>query len=204
MKKDSIDWTQSKVLFVANSFTPHQRNSINFKNLPIQLWEVKSFKDDLWSFEQIKPLQQSESIDVITGDKELKSITNTVKTYSLEDHFKSGWENSRELYDELEEELLKIDSRLEVNPVKYYIGYKIGTVVLFEIIAMKSKLVLKLYRVRPENLNDPEKQTKYSKNSFKYYHKHMTEYVVSNQEDIAYAVFLAKQVHKLSEQKKMI
>lgn len=204
LKKDSVDWSQSKVIFIANSFTPHQRNSINFKNLPIQLWEVKSFKDDLWSFEQIKPLQQSESIDVISADKEIHTITREVKTYTLEDHFKSGWENSRELYDELEEELLKIDNRLEVSPVKYYIGYKIGAVVLFDIKVFQSKLELELYRVQPKDLKDPEHKLKYKKDSYKFYNKHISTLQLKSQEDIAYAIFLAKQISKLSEEKGLV
>jgi len=37
LKRKDIDWTQSKVLFLANSFTVHQQNAINFKDLPIEL-----------------------------------------------------------------------------------------------------------------------------------------------------------------------
>src|SRR3990167_1065718 len=44
LKRDDIDWSQTRVIFLANSFTVHQRNAINFKDLPIELWEVKKFK----------------------------------------------------------------------------------------------------------------------------------------------------------------
>ncbi len=39
LTRDQIDWNQSRVIFVANSFTEHQRGAINFRDLPIELWQ---------------------------------------------------------------------------------------------------------------------------------------------------------------------
>ena len=33
MKRDDVDWTQSKVIFVSPSFSIYQKTSVNFKNL---------------------------------------------------------------------------------------------------------------------------------------------------------------------------
>jgi hypothetical protein len=44
-KKDDIDWSQSKVIFIADAFTRYQQESINFKDLPIELWEMKQFSN---------------------------------------------------------------------------------------------------------------------------------------------------------------
>lgn len=41
LKRGDVDWSQSKVIFVAPSFTNFQKQSSNFKNLPIELWEIK-------------------------------------------------------------------------------------------------------------------------------------------------------------------
>jgi len=56
--------------------------------------------------------------------------------------------------------------------------------------------LLELYRVKPEDLKDPEEQTRYSKNSFKYYGKHVTQFDVKDEEGIDYAMSLVKQVYK--------
>ena len=37
LKRDDIDWSQSRVLFLAQSFTTYQQNAINFRDLPIEL-----------------------------------------------------------------------------------------------------------------------------------------------------------------------
>ena len=41
LKREEVDWSQSRVIFVSPSFTNYQREAINFKDLPIELWEVK-------------------------------------------------------------------------------------------------------------------------------------------------------------------
>ena len=46
LKRDDVDWTQSRILFISQSFSSYQRNSVNFKNLPFELWEIKRFNND--------------------------------------------------------------------------------------------------------------------------------------------------------------
>ena len=43
LKRSDVDWSQSKVVFVSPSFTDFQKQSSNFKDLPIELWEIKQF-----------------------------------------------------------------------------------------------------------------------------------------------------------------
>ncbi len=43
-------------------FTNYQREAINFKDLPIELWEIKRFENDTISFEQIQKTSAKESI----------------------------------------------------------------------------------------------------------------------------------------------
>ncbi len=44
LKKDNVDWSQSRVIFIAPQFTAYQRKAIEFKDLPIELWEVKNIQ----------------------------------------------------------------------------------------------------------------------------------------------------------------
>ena len=34
LKRDEIDWSQSKIIFVSPSFNSYQKNSVNFKDIP--------------------------------------------------------------------------------------------------------------------------------------------------------------------------
>ena len=47
LKKNDVDWSQSKIIFISPSFNSYQKNSINFKDVPFELWEVKKFSNYL-------------------------------------------------------------------------------------------------------------------------------------------------------------
>ena len=47
LKRTDVDWTQSKVVFIAPSFTDFQQQSSNFRDLPIELWEIKPFENNI-------------------------------------------------------------------------------------------------------------------------------------------------------------
>ena len=65
LRRGDVDWSQSRVLFLANSFTAYQQNAISFKDLPIELWEVKKFNNDLVLFNELKSPETSESIKTL-------------------------------------------------------------------------------------------------------------------------------------------
>ena len=70
LKREDVDWSQSRVMFLANSFTTYQQNAINFKDLPIELWEVKVFDNDTIYFNQIISSNSQESINKLVKNKE--------------------------------------------------------------------------------------------------------------------------------------
>lgn len=197
LRKDDIDWSQSRVMFVAQSFTKYQREAIGFQDLPIELWEVKRYDEDLVSFNQVIASEKSESIKTITKNKDIERVSREIKQYSVEDHIKLSWSKAKELFDEFSQRILELDPRFVIHPVKYYIGFNIGNKNVVTIHVRKSKLLLHLLRVRPEDLKDPEKRTRYEKNSLQYYNVHITSFVIENENDIDYAMSLVKQVYKI-------
>ena len=195
LKKDDVDWSQSRVIFVAQSFTKYQQKAIGFQDLPIELWEAKKYDEDLVSFNQIRASEKSESIKTIARNKDIKRVSREIKQYSVADHIKPHWGKAKELFEEFSQRVLGIDSRFEIHPVKHYIGFKIENKVVFNIKIRASKLLVELYRVRPDDLKDLEKRTRYRKKSFEYYGKHVTQFDVKDEDDIDYAMSLVKQVY---------
>jgi len=53
-RKEDFDWSQSKVIFVSPSFTPYQIEAVNFKDLPIELWEVHLYSNDTIAYNKIR------------------------------------------------------------------------------------------------------------------------------------------------------
>ena len=40
LKREQVDWSQSRIIFIAPEFTKYQQHAIGFKDVGIQLWEV--------------------------------------------------------------------------------------------------------------------------------------------------------------------
>jgi len=196
IKREDIDWTQSRVLFIANSFTKYQRKAIDFQDLPIELWEVKKYKNSTYLYNQLKAPDASESINTITKSDTIKKVSREVRKHTLEEHFKDDWVDSRNLYDELSERLMEVDSKLEESPQKFYIGYKIGNKILVAIKIHKSRLILEFLRVQPKDLIDPEKRLTYKADSMKFYNKHVSQMYIESSRDIDYALPLVKQLRE--------
>ena len=81
-----MDWSQSKVLFVSPNFTTYQKEAINFKDLPIELWEIKRFTNDTLSFEQIVNRSSKESIKTVSNSETITTVSKEIKVYSEQDH----------------------------------------------------------------------------------------------------------------------
>lgn len=126
LKIDDIDWSQSRVRFIADSFTRYQQESINFKDLPIELWEMKQFSNWNIVYNQIKASNTTESIKTITKfDSEIKEVEKEIRTYSEKDHIDWKPEYIKELYERFRNSILEIDSRIELIPWKIYVSFKI-------------------------------------------------------------------------------
>ncbi len=196
LKRDDIDWSQSRVLFIANSFTKHQQNAINFKDLPIELWEIERYEGDLINMHLIEANNNSESIEKISNSSAVKSVTKEVKKYSVDDHFNDGWNSTREIYTAFTENLFDAYPELNESPQKQYIGFKLDNWNVISTYIQKSGVVLILNRHRPEDLNDPDNKTTYWNGSYERYNQHMTKFKIKDIEDIEYAMYLVKQVYK--------
>ena len=196
-KKSDIDWEQSRVIFVSPEFTNYQRNAINFKDLPIYLYEVRLYENNLIDFNPIKPYRTTESIGNISKDKTIQNVTKEVRVYSEEDLLPNGTAK-RELYNSLKECLLLLDNSLIFHTTKYYIGVsKSGDWRNFIGIESAQKGLRIFYtRSQPKDFNDPKKKLFYRQNSMKAYNQHMSGYFIENEEDVKYACLLFEQLYR--------
>jgi len=195
LKRDDVDWSQSRVLFISHSFTPHQRNAINFQDLPMELWEIKKYDNNIILYNQLKASEKSDSIKTITKDKTIVSVNKEVKNYTVDALFKDDWNISREWYEKLKTRILELDNRIDEVPTKHYVGYKIGKNVILALNIRKSNIELQLYRVKPTDIKDPEKRVEYMDSSMRYWNKHVSRFYIKNDDDMDYAMFLIKQIY---------
>lgn len=123
LKRDDVDWSQSRVIFVSPSFTTYQKEAINFKDLPIELWEVKRYNNKTISYNQIQTSGSQESIKTISRqDEMIDKVTREIKVYTEEEHLAGISDEVRELYEKFKNSILNLDG-IDVKPKKLYIAF---------------------------------------------------------------------------------
>lgn len=156
LKRDDVDWSQSKVIFVSPQFTKYQKQAFNFRDLPIELWEVSKFENGTLLFNQLKSPETSESITKISPRSEIvQKVSREIKVYTEEDHFNGLPNETVELYQALKERILSLGDNIEVRPRKLYVGFVAGTNFV-DVRPQKNQL--KLWINLPKgSLDDPKK-----------------------------------------------
>jgi|SRR3989344_384583 len=189
---EDFDWSQVKVLFIAKSFTSYQISAAGFKDLPIELWEIRRYSKEIL---EVNQLETGTKVDMPESKQKISAdLTKEVKTYTAEDHFTFRRAPMLDLYEIFRDKLLSIDSRIKEAPTKYYIGFGINRRIFCAIRPYVDKLALDLNRVKPEDLDDPLKKVHYRDRSMEFYNKHISETDIRSEKDISYVISLARQV----------
>lgn len=156
LKRTDVDWSQSKVVFVSPMFTTYQREAINFKDLPIELWEVKRFANNTVSFEQIQRAANVESIKTISkNDDTVEAVSQEVHVYTEQDHTQKVDIETRELYEQVKERILNLGDTITVNARKQTIGFRVNNSIFCDIVLQGKGL--KIYmNLKSGELDDPK------------------------------------------------
>ena len=199
LNRNSVDWSQSRVIFVAYSFTVHQQQAINFKDLPIELWEVKKYENSTYLYHQLKAQDTSESIKTVTKDTTIRQVSNEVQVFNVEDHFVGPKAESRELYELLRDKILEIDSRMRENPRKNYIGFALadgGNYSLTYAHIRNGWIRVDTPRIYPQDVVDPSGKLEYKKGSMENKNTPVSQFDVHTAEDVDSVVQILKQVYR--------
>lgn len=153
LKRNDVDWSQSKVLFVSPNFTTYQKEAINFKDLPIELWEIKRFTNDTLSFEQIVNHSSKESIKTVSNSETITTVSKEIRVYSEQDHLENIEDDFLNIYAEIKEFLLSLGEDITIYPKKKTIGFKIGSKVFCDIV-MQNKGIRLFLNAKKGTLKD--------------------------------------------------
>ena len=154
LKKDGVDWSQSRVIFIAREFTPYQKGAIAFRDLPIELWEVQLMEGGFISFSQIKPAETQESITKVTKSRAIEKVAQEVKTFTLEDHYRKASPMIKQLVNKLRERIFSLDENIREKPVQNYLGYKLNWYSFVSVHVYKGKLKIYVRKKKLEKDNN--------------------------------------------------
>ena len=123
LRMEDVDWSQSRIIFVSPSFNSYQKDSVNFKDLPFELWEIKRYSNDTVVLNQHRS-NSKESIETLnpnTTDSTISQVSREVRVYTMETHTSNLSKKMKEKWGEIEEVIKEMDE-LELNPRRHYIG----------------------------------------------------------------------------------
>ena len=104
---EDVDWSQSRIIFVSPSFNSYQKDSVNFKDLPFELWEIKRYSNDTVVLNQHRS-NSKESIETLnpnTTDSMISRVTKEVKVYTVEQHLSKTTKKVVDKWNELHQRL---------------------------------------------------------------------------------------------------
>ncbi|HPW66811.1 MAG TPA: DUF5655 domain-containing protein [Salinivirgaceae bacterium] len=196
LKRNDVDWSQSKVIFISPSFTTYQKEAINFKDLPIELWEVKRYSNKTVNYSQLRTSGAQESIKTISKENNaIDAVTREIKVYTEEEHLTKATDEIKELYEKMKESILNLDS-LDVKVKKFYIAFVASSNVIDIHIQRKA---LKMWINLPIGQLDDPKNLCRDVSSTGHWGNGDYELQIQNDDDLEYIMSLIKQSIKVNK-----
>ena len=200
LKRDEIDWSQSRIIFVSPAFSSYQKTSVNFRDVPFELWEISRFSNNTIGLNQVSS-DSKESIKGVGKAKgtKIKNVTDEIMVFDEDSHMSTASSNVRNLYFELKERLSSWDgfdfrfkkhhiSILNKNKVKAYLNIQKNQIKIHLVrrVDLKGNVTSKKILF---DLKDPNSIFELKKSG----HKEQYEYYLKNDSDLDYVVMMIKQ-----------
>ncbi|PLK45378.1 hypothetical protein [Emticicia sp. TH156] len=208
LKRDDVDWTQSRIIFISQSFNAYQKNSINFKNMPFELWEIKRFYNETIILNKhISASKENiNSISTITNSPIIQSVNKEVSQIDEDAHTSKTDKEIVNKWGELKSKIQELDNT-ELVSKRQYISLVYNTKILCYFNFRKNLILIEIIRgnINPDGttsknyftINDPEKISSEGSWEWKSGVKG-TSYKIklTNTSDIDYIMFLITQKFK--------
>lgn len=147
LKKTEIEWENSRIIFVSQSFNTYQKNSVNFKDIPFELWQIKRFDKGFISLDQLYANSQESIKSVASVDKQsiISKVSEEIRTFTEEDHTSKCSSETLAIWKKFKS---KISEQFEINYVaqKFYVGVKKNSSLICVVRFRKNKLELNIKR----------------------------------------------------------
>ena len=140
-----FDWSQSRVIFISPSFSSYQKNSVNFKDVPFELWQIQKYEDGHISLEQ-HIANSDQSIDGFKQDnKPINRLKGEIVVTSESDLISKTTESALEAWELLKSHYLE-NADIELNITKNYISFKKKNTAICYVSFQKLRLQIEILR----------------------------------------------------------
>jgi len=123
LKKTDVDWSQSKIIFIAPSFNKNQIQASNL-DLHIGLWEVHLYENETVQFVPVRSETKTPTkLPKLSGGT-VGRISQEIRTYTEEYHLERTSETTRKRDEELRERITALGNDVETVIRKNYIAFR--------------------------------------------------------------------------------
>ncbi len=191
LRRNEVDWSQSRVLFVASSFNKHQQEAYNFRDLPLELWTIKRYNNNTIMYEPVRKSNAVESIKTVSKTDNLVSqVSQEVKVYTEEEHLAEANEEMLELYEKFKNAILNFDG-IDLKAQKLYLSFVLNRPVVG--IRLQRKALKMWLNLKQGELEDPKNLCR-DVSSIGHWATGDYELIVQDDRELEYIMSLVKQV----------
>ena len=165
-KQVEVDWSDIRVICLAPEYKKYDLHAAQVMGANIELWQYKIYENGILNIEEVyrrattsvhqaqEEINEKNPIMVEAGRK--GAITRKTASYSLEQHLQGLNQGTLDIFNEVRDYIIALDSSIEETPKKHYIAYKTSqNFVCLQIYKNKITLYLKL---NPQDINPTPKQ----------------------------------------------
>ena len=199
IKREEVDWSQSRVIFISPSFNSYQTDSVNFKDIPFELWQIKRFDNDIVSLNQISSNSKESIKEIKNISSENNKVLDEVEVYDEESVISRSSDLIKNIYFEIKEKLSSWED-INFRPAKRYITINRGKKITIYLIFQSNRIKVGITRrvdfrgnVKDApikfNIDDPKKifDLKVNDRRENYY------YMLKDRKDLDYLISILKQ-----------
>lgn len=205
---NDIDWGESRIVFISPAFNSYQKDSVNFKNLPFELWEIKRYSNNTIVLNQHKS-NSKEEIQSLNGAGQdiISEVKKEVKSYTFEEHYQKTNEGVLETFTQLKEVMEELGD-VEYVPKKPYISLLYQSTAIAHFYFQKQRVRIDVMRGNEKvdgsfskkffEMDDPKGISKSGNWVWKTGVKgHYYSISLDSNSDVDYLMFLLKQKYSL-------
>jgi len=165
-KQVEVDWSDIRVICLAPEYKKYDLHAAQVMGANIELWQYKIYENGILNIEEVyrrattsvhqaqEEINEKNPIMVEAGRK--AAITRKTASYTLEQHLQGLNQGTLDIFNEVRDYIIALDSSIEETPKKHYIAYKTSqNFVCLQTYKNKITLYLKL---NPQDINPTPKQ----------------------------------------------
>ena len=107
-----IDWSQTKIIFIARNFNKFQLEATRFKGIPISLVEYNLYDEDIIGFNFIESYQETDLKTIMSDSKIIQKVGEEIKPYNIEDTLKDKTERIKNIFNSIRDKVLQLDNSI--------------------------------------------------------------------------------------------